>query len=57
MVVKDPSDLENFFLWHDRLSLGSVMMRRIIENFHGNSLQSKNIVLSKDLACVVTNVV
>ena len=35
-------NLDIFAIWHDRLDrLGSIMMRRIIENSHGHLLKSK----------------
>ena len=42
-----------FMLWHDRLGhLGSIMMKRIIENSHGHALKSQKILLSSDYPCI-----
>ena len=39
-------------LWHDHLGHpGSIMMRRIIENFHGHLLKNQKIILSSDYPC------
>jgi len=41
-----------FMLWHDRLGhLGTIMMRRIIENSHGHPLKNQNILLPSDYLC------
>jgi hypothetical protein len=42
-----------FMLWHDRLGhLGTIMMRRIIENSHGHPLKNQKILLQSDYPCV-----
>ena len=39
-------------LWHDHLGhLGSITMRRIIENSHGHPLTNQKILLSNDYPC------
>jgi hypothetical protein len=39
-------------LWHDCLGYsGTIMMRRIIENFHGHPLKDHKILLQSDYLC------
>ena len=45
-------DPKIFMLWHDRLEHPeSIMMRRIIENFHGHPLKNQEILLPSDYSC------
>ena len=45
-------DPKAFMLWHDRLGHpGSTMMRRIVENSHGHTLQNHKILLSSEQFC------
>jgi hypothetical protein len=46
------SDPNIFILWHNRLGhLGSIMMRRIIENSYGHPLKNQKILLLSDYPC------
>jgi len=46
------SDPEIFMLWHDRLGHpGSIMMRQIIKNSHGDPLKNLNILLRSENPC------
>jgi hypothetical protein len=47
------SDPETFILWHGRLGhIGSIMMRQIIKNSHGDPLKNLNILLRCENPCV-----
>ena len=43
--------LVEFGLWHDRLGLGAIMMRRIIVNTRGSPLKNTKVLLFKDYSC------
>jgi hypothetical protein len=46
------SNPKMFILWHDRLGhLGTIMIRRIIENSHGHPLKNQKILLPSDYPC------
>ena len=48
------TDLKTFVLWHDRIGhLGSIMMRRIIENSNGHPLRNLKILTCDKFSCVV----
>ena len=47
------TDPRSFVVWHDRLGHpGVIMMRRIIENSHGNSLKDQRILMPNEFNCV-----
>ena len=47
------NDPKTFVLWNDRLGhLGSLMMRKIIENSQGHELKNQKILLSHEYPCV-----
>jgi hypothetical protein len=46
------SNPKMFMLWHDRLGHpGTIMIRRIIENYHGHPLKNQKILLPSDYPC------
>nr|XP_025883441.1 uncharacterized protein LOC112940076 [Solanum lycopersicum] len=52
VVNKRFTNFNDFIIWHDRLGHpGFNMMRKIIENSHGHTLKSPNILQSKEFSC------
>ena len=52
VVNRKVTDSNTFELWHDRLKhLGSIMMRRIIENSSGHSLKNLKILSNGEFSC------
>lgn len=46
------TDLKTFVLWHDRIGhLGSIMMRRNIENSNGHPLKNLKILTNDEFSC------
>nr|AQY61295.1 Pol [Coffea arabica] len=53
LVDQKSTHPDDFIIWHDRLGhLGSIMMRRIIENSHGHSLKNKKVLKANEFSCV-----
>ena len=52
IVNKRFTNFNDFIIWHDRLGHPEFnMMRKIIENSHGHTLKSPNILQSKEFSC------
>ena len=52
IVNKKFTSLNTFIIWHDRLRhLGTIMIRKIIENSHGHLLKNQKILQFKEFSC------